>query len=175
MSIKACEADNPECANDVPHHARASGPLKSNESLSMISPADQMPSILVVDDSPASRAVLREKLANQHVNIAEAEDGAIAWQRLADGSIDLAIVDLNMPNLDGYALLGCIRGHLRTRHMPVVVLTGSEDRSSMEKSLVQGATSYLIKPLNWVAFGDHIKHLLKLSQCARISRPSTEL
>lgn len=121
------------------------------------------PSVLVADDDAFSRAMAVSRLAVLDVNIIEAKNGEIAMQVLQEYKVDLAIIDLEMPVVDGFMLLGCIRGHPRLKHIPVVVLTGREDREAMAQALSNGATSFLQKPLNWTAFGDHIRHLIELS------------
>ena len=103
------------------------------------------------------------RLAALDVTVVEAENGEKAMHLLQEQKIDLAIIDLEMPVIDGFMLLGCIRGHPRLKHIPVVVLTGREDREAMAQALSKGATSFLQKPLNWTAFGDHIRHLIELS------------
>ena len=127
------------------------------------SAAKNRPNVLVADDDPFSRAMAVSRLAVLDVSVIEAENGEKAMLALQDHKIDLAIIDLEMPVIDGFMLLGCIRGHPRLKHIPVVVLTGREDREAMAQALSNGATSFLQKPLNWTAFGDHIRHLIELS------------
>lgn len=126
------------------------------------------PHVLVVDDSDVSRKVVAAKLAQLQARVTEAGNGAEALALLLAGGFDLAIVDLEMPGVNGLDLLGCIRSHASLRHMPVIILTGREDRQALEAALSYGATSFLVKPLNWLAFGEHIRHLLYLSRCARM-------
>ena len=116
------------------------------------------PVVLVADDDAFSRAMAVSRLTALDVTIVEAENGEKAMQILQERRIDLSIIDLEMPVIDGFMLLGCIRGHPRLKHIPVVVLTGREDREAMAQALSMGATSFLQKPLNWTAFGDHIRH-----------------
>ncbi len=125
--------------------------------------AANRPVVLVADDDPFSRAMAVSRLTALDVTIVEAENGEKAMQVLQERRIDLSIIDLEMPIIDGFMLLGCIRGHPRLKHIPVVVLTGREDREAMAQALSMGATSFLQKPLNWTAFGDHIRHLIELS------------
>lgn len=119
--------------------------------------------MLVADDDAFSRTMASSRLAALDVDVVEAENGDAAMKVLQDVKVDLAIVDLEMPIVDGFALLGCIRGHPRLKHIPVVVLTGREDTAAMNQALSSGATSFLQKPLNWSAFGEHIKHLIQVS------------
>lgn len=120
------------------------------------------PSVLIADDDAFSRAVVSKKLAG-HANVVEAADGAEAFARLQSTLFDLAIVDLEMPNFDGFELIKCIRGHPKLRHVPVIVLTGNEKRSALDHALSAGATSFLMKPLNWLSFGEHIRHVMELA------------
>lgn len=119
-----------------------------------------VPHVLVVDDEEITRSLVVSKVALLRVATLEAADGSEAWRVMLQRDISLAIVDLEMPNLDGVELLRCMRGHPRTRHIPVIVLTWRDDKSAIESALAAGATSYLTKPLNWALFGDHIRHVL---------------
>ena len=123
--------------------------------------------ILVVDDSATVRSAIISKLLNLRVRTTEAEDGASAVQLLRTEDFDLAIIDLKMPFFDGYDLLSFIRGHKNFKHLPVLVLTSLDDQHSLSRALEAGATAYLVKPLNWQAFGAHIEHLLNLYRSAR--------
>lgn len=122
------------------------------------------PHVIVVDDDAFSRNVVASQLERFDAVVIQAGDGVEALRLMQQQIFDLAIVDLEMPQVNGYDLLGCIRGSPRLRHMPVIVLTAHEDRTSLERALISGATSFLIKPLNWRAFGAHIRHLLLLSR-----------
>ncbi|HEX4892251.1 MAG TPA: response regulator [Hyphomicrobiaceae bacterium] len=126
------------------------------------------PRVLVVDDDPLSRKLVARRLEMLSADILEASDGAEAFARLNDSLVDLLIVDLEMPGMDGYDLLGCVRAVEALKHLPIVVLTGRDDRASLERALSAGATSYLLKPLNWTAFGRHIAHLLSVAAYMRV-------
>ena len=123
-----------------------------------------VPHVLVVDDEPVERTVVSVRVAALGATVEEADDGATALRALLDGDFSAAIIDLEMPGLDGFELIGCIRGHPKLRHMPIIVLSGREDVRSVQNALQAGATSYLIKPLNWLAFGDHIRSTLGLME-----------
>lgn len=120
------------------------------------------PSVLIVDDDAFSRAVVSKKLGIL-ADVVEAADGGEAFAHLQTTPFDLAIVDLEMPNFDGFDLIKCIRGHSKLRHVPVIVLTGNEKRNALDRALSAGATSFLLKPLNWQSFGEHIRHVLELA------------
>jgi CheY-like chemotaxis protein len=128
---------------------------------SQISPAS--PTVLVVDDDAICRRAVAARIARLNATVVEAEDGFEGFELLRRHHFDLAIVDLEMPKMDGHQLIACIRGFSSMKKMPVVVLSSHCNRESMELALIAGATSFLIKPLNWTAFGEHIGHLLLLS------------
>ena len=83
--------------------------------------------VLVVDDDPINRNLIAAQLTKLSCEAVEAEDGRQAWGRLTEEIFDLAIVDLNMPNMNGFELIQCVRGFPRTRHLPVVVVTSHGD------------------------------------------------
>jgi CheY-like chemotaxis protein len=129
------------------------------------------PRVLIADDDALCRRAVAAKL-HRSATVIEAPDGAEALSLLRLEPFDLAIIDLEMPALDGFGLLACVRAIPKIRHIPIVVLTGNEDRAALEKALISGATSYLIKPLNWAAFGPHIEHLLELSSGRKMASAS---
>ena len=133
----------------------------------LIKPQTTGARVLVVDDDAFSRTAVAKKVQQLRAITYEAEDGLQAFALLRREPIDLAIIDLEMPVMNGLELLGCIRGAPRMKHLPVLVLTAAEDRASLERALQCGATSLMIKPLNWAAFSSHIEHILHLSIAGR--------
>lgn len=128
--------------------------------------------IIVADDDPICRSLVVAKLASLRASCVEAADGGEAWSLLLTESVQLAIIDLGMPNLDGFTLIRCVRGHPRTRHLPIVVITSRDDKEAIQEAFNAGATSFLTKPLNWSTFEHHIGYLLRLSRAAQDARTS---
>jgi CheY-like chemotaxis protein len=122
---------------------------------------------LVVDDDPILRSIVKSRLRTRVDEIVEASDGLTAWRLLTNESFDVALVDLMMPGLNGFALIQCMRGHPRTRHMPIVVVTSSDDRASVERALEVGASAFLTKPVSWSVFDTHMAHLMRLAAASR--------
>ncbi len=122
---------------------------------------------LIVDDDPILRSIVKSRLRARVDEIVEASDGLTAWRLLTNESFDLALVDLMMPGLNGFALIQCMRGHPRTRHMPIVVVTSSDDKASVEKALEVGASAFLTKPVSWSVFDTHIAHLMRMAAASR--------
>ena len=103
---------------------------------------------LIVDDNEVNRMLLRRGLAEQDVDALEAEDGRQALDLLASEPVDLILLDLLMPVLDGYATLELIKADDALRHLPVIVITAVEDLESVVRCIDLGATDYLPKPFN---------------------------
>ena len=127
-----------------------------------VGPTKVIQTVLVIDDEAITRSIVSAKIRAIGTNVVEAEDGISALARLSETTFDLAIVDLDMPNMSGIELILAIRNDLRLRHLPIVVLTGHEIRNALDAALCAGATSFLQKPLNWACFGPHIRHLLRM-------------
>lgn len=125
--------------------------------------------VLVTDDDPVMRSLVVGRLMKRADEVVEATDGQQAWARLTSEVFDIAMVDLSIPGLDGYSLIRCMRGHRRTRHMPIVVITSNNDRASIERALEVGATSFLTKPVNWSLFDTHIDYLIRNCEDLRIA------
>lgn len=124
--------------------------------------------ILLVDDSEddvelTKLALDENKIAN---TVVVARDGAEALTLLSVESIGrlgelpaLILLDLNLPRVDGIAVLRTIRGDERTRLVPVVVLTSSEEERDLVESYRLGANSYIKKPVNFSEFRAAMSYL----------------
>ena len=105
--------------------------------------------VLVADDDPILREFAMVHLATPTVEVEVAEDGLVALERLQKGGIDIALVDLDMPRLDGFELIERIRWDEQMKHLPIMVVTGREDMVAVDRAFALGATSFVVKPLNW--------------------------
>jgi two-component system chemotaxis response regulator CheY len=107
-----------------------------------------MSQLLIVDDSPTIRRMVRVSLASlqPRCDFVEAGSGLEAIERLAVGTVELMVLDLNMPDMHGLEVLGFIRAHDRYRRVPVIVLTTRGDVETREAALQAGATAYMTKP-----------------------------
>ncbi len=100
--------------------------------------------ILVVDDEPAMRRLLRTGLATQDYEVVEAPDGTAALAVLADGPLDLVVLDLGLPGVHGLDVLRVLRG--RGDLTPVLVLSSRSDEAGKVQALDLGADDYVTKP-----------------------------
>jgi DNA-binding response OmpR family regulator len=105
--------------------------------------------ILVVDDSIFSRRLISTALEKVGFhNIDTATDGADALAKVYDFCPDLVILDLNMPNLDGFGFCERVRSDPSLPHMPIIVQTEVEEREARLHALSCGADDFLRKPLD---------------------------
>ena len=104
--------------------------------------------ILIIEDSPTMRQLLVFAVRRlKNVNIVEATDGMDGLRKVSSDPFDLALIDINMPVMDGLKLIRMIRGDETLNQLPIVVVTtegASEDR---DRALELGANEYLTKPI----------------------------
>jgi two-component system, sensor histidine kinase and response regulator len=123
--------------------------------------------VLIVDDDPMICEVLVELFSSLGYDTVTAEDGEAACDFIACKNLVLAVVDLNMPRLDGFGLLRHIRQHPRTVDLPVIISTGNDDRASIEEAYRLGASSFVTKPINWAQFIYHAKFVIRNGRIER--------
>jgi signal transduction histidine kinase len=130
---------------------------------------------LVVDDDPILRDVMATRLAEAGFSVVGVEDGEEACRRLAQEHYALALVDLNMPKLNGFDLLRHIRRDPRSVDLPVIVVTASGDKLSIEEAYSLGASSFLTKPVNWSQFLHHVRFVARSGEIEQaLRRAQTE-
>jgi len=117
-----------------------------------------MSKILIVDDDPNIRELIRVFLRNEGFDVYEAADGVEALATLATLKADLAILDVMMPNLDGWELCRELRA---AYDMPLLMLTAKGETSQKVKGFDLGADDYLVKPFEPVELVARVKALLK--------------
>lgn len=102
--------------------------------------------ILIVDDSPSVRQILRMTLTAAGYEVIEADDGTTALQQLDGRRIHLVISDVNMPRMDGLTLLGRIKALAHYKFTPVIILTTENDAEKKQTGRVGGAKAWVVKP-----------------------------
>ncbi|HNS50840.1 MAG TPA: response regulator [Anaerolineae bacterium] len=104
--------------------------------------------MLVVDDNRINRMLLERALGQQGYSVATAENGRQALERLAAEPFDIVLLDVLMPELDGYETLARIKGDDALRHIPVIMISAVEELDSVVRCIEMGAADYLTKPFN---------------------------
>jgi CheY-like chemotaxis protein len=131
------------------------------------------PRVLVVDDDPTSRLLARAALKDR-ISVVEAENGIVAVDALERQTFDLAVLDLEMPLMDGFGVIERARARPETRYMPIIVVTGRDDVVSIERAFALGATSFLCKPISWNVFPHQVGYVLKVGQVERRLRSASK-
>jgi DNA-binding response OmpR family regulator len=115
--------------------------------------------ILFVDDDPILREFAVVNLATEHAQVDTAGDGAEALRAIEANAPDIMLLDLEMPNVDGFEVLRRLRADPRWRDLPVIVVTGREDVEAVDRAYGAGATSFVVKPLNWRLLSHQLRYV----------------
>ena len=122
---------------------------------------EQAVSILIVDDDPVVRTIMRATLEDDGFAVIEAEDGLSACRQSAEMVPSLLVVDAMMPNMDGFELCRALRQQPETQHIPILMATGLEDRESITRAYEAGATDFITKPINWPILIQRVRYILR--------------
>jgi class 3 adenylate cyclase len=110
--------------------------------------ADVTGTLLVVDDNDVSRDVLMRRLVRQGHTVAEARNGREALERVRSQPFDLVLLDIIMPEMDGFQVLRHLKADDSLRHVPVIMISAFNDIDSVARCIEMGAEDYLPKPFN---------------------------
>jgi adenylate cyclase len=120
----------------------------SERSASKVLPGGQSGSILVVDDDETNRTMLARRLVRLGYNVTFAENGRLALDALHFERFDLMLLDIQMPELNGYEVLERLKADPALRDIPVIVLSASDETESVARCIEMGAEDYLPKPFD---------------------------
>ncbi|MEW6157269.1 MAG: adenylate/guanylate cyclase domain-containing protein [Verrucomicrobiota bacterium] len=113
-------------------------------------------SLLVVEDNEANRVLLTRRLTRQGYTVTEAENGRRALELLREQTFDLVLLDIMMPEVDGYEVLEKLKASEAMRHIPVIMISALDDLKSLVRCIQRGADDYLTKPFDPVLLGARI-------------------
>lgn len=126
------------------------------------------PTILVVDDSPANLTILSDVLKDQYrVRVANSGARALAAVKIAPRP-DLILLDIMMPEMDGYAVMRALRAEPETADIPVIFVTAMDTDTDEEFGLLLGAVDYVTKPIRPAILMARINTHLSLSHVRRM-------
>lgn len=120
--------------------------------------------ILVVDDDEDMRELLRFELTLHGYEVVQAESGKDALAALRSNVVDLALVDLFLPDVSGYEVCSRIKGDPETRWMPVVLITSLKDSKALARGIDTGADEFIQKPFDKIELLARVRSLLRSSQ-----------
>jgi serine phosphatase RsbU (regulator of sigma subunit) len=126
--------------------------------------------VLVVDDVEANRDLLARRLRQQGHVVATAENGRRALEALEGEEFDLVLLDIMMPELDGFQVLERLQADSDRRHIPVIMISAVDQMDSVVRAIEMGATDYLTKPFNAVLLKARVEATLEKKRLADAER-----
>jgi signal transduction histidine kinase len=130
--------------------------------------------ILIVDDDPIVRSLMRDALEDEGFSVVEAEDGVEACRVCEERLPVLLVVDVVMPQMDGFELCRELRNRPATKDVPILIATGLDDLHSVAKAYDAGATDFIAKPLNWLILNHRIRYMLRAARAFNELRQNQE-
>ena len=118
--------------------------------------------ILVVDDIPANLKLLEARLLAEYFDVLTAEDGFKALEICDNTHVDVILLDVMMPGIDGFEVCERLKANPRTAHIPVVMVTALDQPSDRVRGLKAGADDFLTKPVNDLQLISRVKSLVRL-------------
>jgi diguanylate cyclase (GGDEF)-like protein len=134
-------------------------------------------SVLIIDDSENVRDRIVKILESYELfsRFYEAEDGLEGFKRLLSAPVDIILCDLEMPRIDGFKFLGMLKSRPELQDVPVIILTGMNDRELKIKGLEQGASDYVTKPFDPGELVARVKVHLKIKKLQDELKRTNEL
>jgi CheY-like chemotaxis protein len=135
--------------------------------MTLCKPHHQPPLILVVDDDDLVRSLLCEKMEQEGYQIITARNGREAIQVYQDSQPEMVLLDGVMPVMDGFESCLELKQIHGSNLAPVLMITGLDDNSSVDRAYEVGAADYITKPIHWAVLRQRVKRLLRQSQLYR--------
>ncbi|SEL13434.1 response regulator receiver modulated diguanylate cyclase/phosphodiesterase [Colwellia chukchiensis] len=135
---------------------------------------EQQMTALVVDDDIAHRLLLESTLSAAGHWVKSAENGKQAVEIFQNTAIDIVLMDVNMPEMDGFQACQQMRALAHGKDVPIVLITGMDDHKSIEKAFNVDATDFIIKPVNWPILGHRVSYYLKAGRLFKELRNSEQ-
>ena len=124
--------------------------------------------ILVVDDNDLNRRLVKLSLGKLGYGVVEAENGLQALQRVGEQCIDLVLLDITMPGMDGIEVLVHLRKQYSMLELPVIMFTADDHEERIVEALSLGANDYLLKPLNTTVAAARIRTQLSIASLSKL-------
>jgi signal transduction histidine kinase len=130
--------------------------------------------ILLVDDSASNRDLLAKRLKRQDHQTSMAENGVTALKMLQESTFDLVLLDIMMPEMDGYEVLQHMKADVKLRNIPVIMISALTEIDSVVKCIEMGAEDYLPKPFNPTLLRARINATLEKQQLRALDQAYRE-
>ncbi len=113
--------------------------------------------ILIVDDEPQLAGFVKMRLEANNYDVILASDGVEGLKKVREEKPDIILLDIQMPNLNGFSMLTKLRDNSETRSVPVIMLTAKDTPDSIARALEIGANDYIVKPFDSKVLLEKIK------------------
>ena len=124
---------------------------------------DTSPLVLIVDDDPAMRLLERASLEQAGFSVREAACGIEALIAFQERCPDAILLDVMMPDVDGFHVCREIRKSAAGELVPIIMVTGLDNADAIDHAFEVGATDFICKPINWGVLGHHVRYVLRAS------------
>jgi DNA-binding response OmpR family regulator len=122
--------------------------------------------ILIIDDDAAHLFLARKALEEAGFLVEEAADGKKGLRAIKETRPDLVLLDVMMPEFNGYDVCLELRRDPEFMNLPIVMVTALDDFESVRLAFEAGATNFVTKPVNWTVLSYHVKYILRANQKA---------
>lgn len=126
-------------------------------------PKDCRQTVLVIDDDAIVRLMASESLSDAGYNVVEAPDAESGWTHFDRSGADLVLLDLILPGMSGFECCARLRAHALGANVPIIVMTGLDDRKSIANAFDAGATDFITKPIVWDLLPYRVRYALRAS------------
>jgi PAS domain S-box-containing protein len=137
--------------------------------------AASQPSLLAVDDDPGMLLLAEAAFSEDGYRVLQAESGSAALRILAEHEVDVILLDILMPGMDGFETCRRIKEDPNSAGIPVIVLTGLEDMDAVDRAYGVGAWDFTAKPINWPILKHRVRYALRASEAFASERRAARL
>ena len=131
--------------------------------------------VLVIDDDAIVRLMASEALSDAGYHVVEAPDAESGWQQFIRSGADLVLLDVVMPGMNGFEACARLRTHADGANVPIIMMTGLDDRKSIASAFDAGATDFITKPIVWDLLPYRVRYALRASGAFQESLRSRSL
>ena len=124
--------------------------------------------ILYIEDNPDNRLLIRRVLQAEGLIFHEASNAQEAWLSIETAKPDLILMDINLPEVDGYALTAQLKALPQLNNVPIIAMTANVMKGDRERTLLAGCDGYIQKPVDVDALPGQINHFLR--EATRVDR-----
>ena len=118
--------------------------------------------VLIVDDIPTNVRLLEARLTAEYYDVITASSGREALDICAENDLDIVLLDVMMPEMNGFEVCAALKSDPKTHHLPVLMITALDQTSDRVRGLEAGADDFLTKPVDDVQLMARVKSLVRL-------------